>query len=295
MAVLKNHPGMFLNGAAAASLARVEDEKGRAIGISSAGRTPAEQQALINRWARGGAANRPPFLFEPARPASASPHVRNGGEAIDVPNEADRAWMKIHAVDNGWSFPIPSDRVHAVYNPANDRAANAVSSGDVDTRNRQTFLNTIGYSLKVDGIEGFETDQAIRGYQSDLTHQGFYRGAIDGIWGPQMETAHAAWVHANAKPAPAAPAAAAPAGNRFGLADVTGLQKVAKLHGYTGSIDNIWGSGSQAGFDRFLAKNHKGSLAVWLTRKYGYTGNSVYGPDMRAALARANAANKAAL
>jgi peptidoglycan hydrolase-like protein with peptidoglycan-binding domain len=117
---------------------------------------------------------------------------------------------------------------------------------------------------------------------------------VDFVHGPATEAkliaVVAAWVKAHtAQPAPAP----APSGNKYGLSDVRGLQKIAKRYGYAGGIDNVWGSGSQAGFDKFLAT--QGGLGRWLRAKWGYVGNDVYGPNMRAALARANTANFAAL
>lgn len=89
--------------------------------------------------------------------------------------------------------------------------------------------------------------------------------------------------------------------NKFGLADVRGLQKVANQYttGDHTDIDNKWGPLSEAGFDRFLevryGDSHDKGLAAWLRKKWGYVGNDVYGPNMKAALARANEANFQAL
>ena len=71
---LINHPGYWLEAGAADSLARLERDHG-VININSAGRTEGGQQGLINRWDAGGWQNRPPYLYEPARPARTSPHV----------------------------------------------------------------------------------------------------------------------------------------------------------------------------------------------------------------------------
>ena len=90
-------------------------------------------------------------------------------------------------------------------------------------------------------------------------------------------------------------------GNKFGLADVRGLQKIANQYttGTKTEIDNVWGDLSEAGFDRFLEVRYGDSrdkgLAAWLRKKYGYVGDNVYGPNMKAALARANEANFKAL
>lgn len=113
MARLKNHSAAYwLNDAAAAAFNRMEDEQGF-IDLSSAGRTVQEQQEAINRWDRGGAANRPPYLYEPARPASTSNHVKNGGVAFDTGE-----WRRVagFAGRYGFSHPYPnSDPVHFEY------------------------------------------------------------------------------------------------------------------------------------------------------------------------------------
>lgn len=104
-----------------------------------------------------------------------------------------------------------------------------------------------------------------------------------------------------------APAPAGQAANPFGIPTVAGLQKIARLYGYRGGIDNIWGGGSAAGFAGFLRQNWGyvgndvlgpvmwASIARWLRARWGYVGNDVPGPVMRAALARAEAANAKAL
>lgn len=111
----------------------------------------------------------------------------------------------------------------------------------------------------------------------------------------------------------AAPTSTPPAGgavsasNPFGIAFCAGLQKVARLYGYRGAIDQVWGAGSAAGFAAFLRQNwgYKGNdslgpmmwaaIARWLRARWGYSGNDVPGPNMRAALQRAETANYRAL
>lgn len=123
MATLRNHPGFWLRDAAAQSFDRMEAAYGAPFSISSAGRSVAEQQELINAWNRGGPRNRPPYLYQPAMPATASPHVMNGGEAVDVTNPAHRAWIAANGRRFGWRFTIPSDIVHMVYFATEDRSA----------------------------------------------------------------------------------------------------------------------------------------------------------------------------
>lgn len=221
MGALKNHAGMWLRDDAAAAINALEDKYG-VIRINAAGRTVAEQQGLINRWNRGGAANRPPYLYQPASPAETSNHVANGGIAVDV------------------------------YNYTSDRA-----------------------KLKEFGFEWYGV--------SDPVHYTF-----KGI-----------------KPTPTVP----PKGewNPFGIGFCAGLQKIARLYGYRGEIDQIWGIGSAEGFAQFLRKNWGyvgndvlgpnmwAAIARWLRARWGYVGNDVPGPVMRAALQRAETANYHAL
>lgn len=89
--------------------------------------------------------------------------------------------------------------------------------------------------------------------------------------------------------------------NPFGIADVRGLQKVAVRYEGDTKIDNIWGDGSAQGFSEYLRRvwdypdddnklgpNMWKAIARMLRENYGYVGNDVPGPNMRAALDRAN-------
>lgn len=62
--------------------------------------------------------------------------------------------------------------------------------------------------------------------------------------------------------------------NPFGIPYTGGLQKVARLYGYSGALDQNFGSGSMAGFAQFLRRN------------WGYVGNDVLGPQMWRAIQR---------
>lgn len=81
MRELKNHPGEVMQDEAAIQFDKFEDDHG-VIGLNRVTVSEAEQQEAINRWDRGGAANRPPYLYEPKRPAKASTHVQ--GIAFDT-------------------------------------------------------------------------------------------------------------------------------------------------------------------------------------------------------------------
>lgn len=125
VATLKNHPGFWMRDDAAASLARWEADHG-IIGVNSAGRYEWEQQALINRWNQGGTYNRPPYLYEPKRPARASSHVANGGIAFDT---SEHARFRRTSADYGWWQPYSWDVVHFEYDPARDKHRNQPASG----------------------------------------------------------------------------------------------------------------------------------------------------------------------
>lgn len=297
MATLKNHPGQWLRDDAAAAFDSAEDAHGIFV-VNSAGRTEAEQQNLINRWDAGGKYNRPPYLFPPARPASASNHVRNGGDAVDIGD-----WKRFAAIcdDYGFRHTYPGgDYVHFDFtgigtSPVRDNA----------TKQRQTFLNSRGWNLVVDGVEGDLTKQAYKEYQTYLKGRGWYSGAIDGIWGPLTQAAHDKFWHELNPPTPTPTPTPTPpsSSNPFGISDVRGLQKIANKYGAGTSIDNLWGGKSASGFAAFLRQNYGysgnntlgpvmwGSIARWLRERWGYVGNAVPGPVMRAALSRANKAN----
>lgn len=195
MANLKNHPGKYLRDDAAASLVRLEADHG-VISVNSAGRTVGEQQALINRWNRGGAANRPPNLYQPQTPASASNHVKSGCVAIDTSHIT--LLLKIGRA-YGWTRPFAGDPVHFEYNPALDTKKGNTSSagstatpisGSSKTKREQEWLNKHRKEKLVpDGKAGDATKAAYRRYQTFLRTYG-YAGALDGIWGTGMQKAH---------------------------------------------------------------------------------------------------------
>lgn len=195
---LVNHPGMWLGDAEADSLARWEAAKGR-LNLTDAGRTVQQQQDLIDRWNRGGAANRPPYLYQPYMPAASGPHV--GGHALDT-SEVARA--KAQGPEFGWLHDVASDDVHFVYHAAADQHAgggSAPAGGSQVVKDRQNWLNAArGAGLKVDGIAGPATLNAIKTYQSFLRAYG-YTGAIDGIWGAGTQAAHQKYYDSKQQPA----------------------------------------------------------------------------------------------
>lgn len=113
MAKLKNHPGFWLRDDAAAQFDLLEQDHGVMI-VNSAGRTVAEQNELIRRWNAGGKYNRPPYLYEPARPATASNHVANGGIAVDT---SSIAHMLRYGEAYGFYRPHGWDKPHFEFDP----------------------------------------------------------------------------------------------------------------------------------------------------------------------------------
>jgi len=183
MATLKNHPGFWLNDQAAAAFDAWEDKYGRRQ-LNSAGRTVADQQNLINRWNAGGEYNRPPYLYQPASPASTSPHVRNGGAAVDL---ADWQSAKATSGEFGFAWFGNGDVVHFNFLGWNGGTPGKFSQ---TVQDQQNWLNhSRGEGLKPDGIKGPLTVDAYKRYQEFLKTWG-YAGAIDGDWGPGTQKAH---------------------------------------------------------------------------------------------------------
>ncbi len=101
--------------------------------------------------------------------------------------------------------------------------------------------------------------------------------------------------------------------NPFGIPFTGGLQKIARLNGYNGALDQHWGngvsSGSMQGFVSFLRRNwgYSGNTVLgpvmwraiqrWLRAKWGYKGaiDGIPGVGTRQALLRADTANWAEL
>lgn len=203
-------------------------------------------------------------------------------------------WSR-HAYSFGRTATIDFERFVGADNDG--PAGSGGGSFSQDVANRQGWLNqSRGEKLIVDGIFGDATRAAIKRYQEFLRDGFGYGGAIDGDWGNATQVAHQKyWDQYNARPTP-------PAGHRGTVADlkslpyVNGLQKLAKLYGYKGAIDNDFGPNSQAALQRFLNQNYGGSLATWLRSKWGYADrDDNWGPNMAAAATRADTANWAAL
>lgn len=304
MTNLTNHPGSWLRDDAAKAFDRAEAAHG-VFDVNSAGRHDFEQQGLINRWDEGGASNRPPYLYPPARPASASNHVKNGGVAIDIGN-----WREFAKVCRAFGF------VHSY--PGNDpvhfdfiggpQGRGGYADGSAELGVFQEKLIKMGHDLGPWGADkkfGELTKAATLHEQKMAEKNGFPGGDVldDGIPGPRTNAYLDWWLvgrHTTTAPA-------SRGGNPFGIPSVEGLQKIAKLYGYKGGLDNDWGGGSAGGFAEFLRRNHGyrgndvlgpvmwAAIARWLRKPHSYgshVGNDTPGPVMRAALQRAEEANE---
>jgi hypothetical protein len=159
----------------------------------------------------------------------------------------------------------------------------------------QQSLNKLGYTPKLveDGKRGTATIAQIKRFQ------GAKGLAKDGIPGPKTTAA------LNADLAKLAPPAS---GGLHYLKDWpwSGVQEMLKSDfGYKGKIDGDPGEGTWSAMQRFLKAKYGyagdidglpgggtiSALARWLRARWGYVGNDVPGPVMRAAFARAEAAN----
>ena len=298
MAGLKNHHGLWLRDDAAAAFDAYEDKYGRRT-VNSAGRTEAEQNDLIRRWKQGGTYNRPPYLYQPASPASASNHVKGGGLAVDI---GDYQTFRRNSEEFGFFWFGASDPVHFEFRGWNGGGGGGAFNQNV--ANEQAWLNASrGEHLAVDGLKGPATTEAYKRYQTFLRAYG-YMGAIDGEWGAGTQAAHAKyWTEWNA-PKPGVPTAAGvPSGLQW-----SGIQQMLKaLYGYTGAIDGIAGVGTVSALQRFLNASGYNAGGVdgqwgpstakaaqrWLKARWGYGGgiDGDFGAGTRAAWQRADSAN----
>lgn len=182
--------GHWLDDAAAASYARMRDA-GCPAGITSAGRTRAQQQALYDKWKAG---------LLPGTPSVAKPGTsrHETGLALDLPGGA-RAWVKAHGKAYGWiSDLVKSEPWHFEYHPGRDThkpsskpaaVLKRGSKGDSVVRLQRALNRTFpayartvtvkrGQLLTTDGIFGAVTEAWVKEFQrrTGLT--------VDGIVGP---------------------------------------------------------------------------------------------------------------
>ena len=266
MATLRNHPGYWLRDDAAAAFNQAEADNGVFV-VNSAGRIVAEQQNLINKWNQGGTYNRPPYLYKPAMPATASNHVANGGVAVDIGD-----WRRFAQVCGRYgfrhSFP-DSDPVHFDY--VGGGAGAGSGSFDQTTKDQQQWLIDRGYNLGqsgADGVKGPNTIQAFKQYQTFLRAFG-YTGDIDGDWGPGTQAAHNAYAtslnNANAELKAQqqwlisrnynlGPKGADGVWGPSTEAAFKQYQQFLRAYGYTGDIDGQWGPGTQEAHAKYYAE-----------------------------------------
>lgn len=119
---LKHHPGQWMRADAAIQLDKFEDDNG-IISVNRAGVTVAEQQAVIDRWNRGGAANRPPNLYEPKQPPEDSEHVQ--GIAVDTSHITKMLRL---AAPYGYYQRYAWDKPHFEFDPSRVRIRPIVES-----------------------------------------------------------------------------------------------------------------------------------------------------------------------
>lgn len=263
MATLRNHPGFWLRDDAAAQFDRAEADNGVFV-LNSAGRYEWEQQEAINRWQQGGVYNRPPYLYKPAMPASASNHVKDGGIAVDIGD-----WRRFAQFcgNYGFAHTYPdSDPVHFDFVGGGGGGSNF----NQDVQNQQNWMISRGYNLGqagADGIAGPQYAAAVQQYQTFLRAYG-YAGDIDGIWGPGTQTAHQAYYdyvqNANAE-LKNQQAWLISRGYNLGSSGADGIwgpateaaikayQEFLRAFGYTGDVDGAWGAGTQAAHEKYAA------------------------------------------
>lgn len=294
MATLKNHPGFWMRDDAAAAFDAFEDKYG-VQKVNSAGRYVWEQNELIHKYyVIGGPANRPPYLYPPARPAEASNHVANGGIAVDMARAGD---LREELAEFGFEWYGSSDPVHYTFRGWSGGRA-GYQDGSVELGRFQEKLIRMGHDLGPTGADkvfGPKTKAATLHEQQMAEKNGYPGGNVadDGIPGPKTEAYLDWWLVGRHQGKPVGDPLAS-------SLQWTGIQRMLKkFDGYTGKIDNIAGDGTLGAFDRFLKRsgfwdgNRWSSAQRWLKARWGYAGNidRDYGPGTRAAWARAEAAN----
>lgn len=266
MATLKNHPGYWLRDDAAAAFDRMEDKHGF-IGLNDAGRTEAQQQNLINRWNRGGAGNRPPYLYQPAMPASSSNHVRGGGLAFDT---SDYRRVAQFAADFGFNHPYPGgDPVHFEFVGGGSGGSSSGNNTSAFTKNEVKIFQEKLLRMKhdlgpsgADGIVGVKTRLATMHEQKMAPINGYPGGklTVDGVPGWATNAYLDWWLTGPGKPQ-----------GQSEADKVKQYQTALNKHKYNLAVDGVRGHNTIIATMDFQKKN-------------GLTADGIVGPATRAKL-----------
>lgn len=220
MTTVQIAPGHWLSPTAAASYARMR-AAGMPAGITSAGRTHAEQVAIFTaryrvqwigrgpygdvRWWQGRRYVRHSAAGPVAVPGS--PYSRHEtGNALDLPNTGARAWIRANGASHGWFATVPGEPWHYEHQAHRDQHVPSPTEYDMDTidlrnadrvpvtgrhvDNLQGLLLAAGYGPKglvgangrPDGVAGAGTKAAAGDWQR-RTNTGDGRGNPDFIFG----------------------------------------------------------------------------------------------------------------
>ena len=154
----------WLASGAAASYARMR-AAGCPDGVTSAGRTHAEQQALRDKFlAHEGA-----FALPPGH----SQHEL--GLALDLPKPA-RGWVRRNGASHGWVKDVnPKESWHMEYRKAADTHRDVLIQG---SRGAAVKALETKLGITADGIFGPKTKAAVKEYQKEHGLE------VDGIAGP---------------------------------------------------------------------------------------------------------------
>lgn len=163
---------------AAESIARIDKgrkSKGR-LPISSAYRSPAEQEQLKRWWSEGRASRlKHGLVFQPAW---YPPYPHSSGLFVDVATAEGRLWMNTWGRAHGWRRTVPADVVHFGYFPHLDKKKPKKQTGPAVLKfgshgdRVQRVRRALGF--KAGSFFGMGTRDAVQQFQRkhDLTPDG---------------------------------------------------------------------------------------------------------------------------